>query len=166
MTWYAFTVTPLLERRAWDGLAKIHVKPARLEVPRVYREGRRGARSIAMRPLLPGYAIANVSGPIPWPLLRMIEYKGRPIIHDVLRSGSIPSPIPADEVERLIAYVEEPEGPGFVRPGGRARVVVGHEPQAAVISRVLSESRCTILMRMFGSEREVQTTVERLQEAG
>lgn len=164
MTWYAFTTTPQLERRAWDGLEKVNVTPARIEIARAYR-GREGHRRV-MRPLLPGYALAAVQGHIPWPLLRMIEYKGRPIIHDVLRSGSIPSPIPADEVERLIAYVEEPEGPGFVRPGGRARVVVGHEPQSAVISRVLSESRCTVLMRMFNSTREVQTTITRLQEAG
>lgn len=165
MTWFAFKTAPQLERRVWDGLEKVNVTPARIEIARAYR-GRDGVMRRSTRPLLPGYALASVRGPIPWPLLRMIEYKGRPIIHDVLRSGSIPSPIPADEVERLIAYVEEPEGPGFVRPGGRARVVVGHEPQAAVISRVLSESRCTVLMRMFGSEREVETTVERLQEVG
>lgn len=168
MTWYAFTCSPQLERRAWDGLEKIHIEPARLEFPRPYR-GRDGRRRIIMRPLLPGYAIGNVSGAIPWPLIRMIEGQGRPIIHDVLRSGSIPKAIPADEIERLAAYLGESEqaGPGFIRPGARARVAIGrHDDRETVIRRVLAESKCTVMMRLFNSDREVQTTVERLREAG
>ena len=165
MTSFAFKTATQLERRAWDGLETVDITPASIEIARAYR-GRDGVMRRSARPLLPGYAIAAVRGPIRGTLFRMSDEQGRPIITGGLRSGAIPSQIPADEVERLIAYVEEPDGPGFVRPGGRARVVVGHEPQAAVISRVLSESKCTVMMRMFGSEREVQTTVERLQEVG
>ena len=122
-----------------------------------------------MRPLLPGYAIANVQGSIPWPLIRMIEWQGRPIIHDALRSGGAPRAIPAAEVERLAAYLRDTDhtGPGTLRPGARARVSIGrHDDRETVIQRVLSEARCTVMMRWFGSEREVQTTVERLREAG
>ena len=168
MTWYAFTVTPQLERRAWDGLATILIEPARLELQRPYR-GRDGRRRTIARPLIPGYAIANVQGPIPWSLLRMIEWQGRPIIHDALRSGGAPRAIPAAEVERLAAYLRETDhtGPGTLRPGAKARVSIGrHDDREAVIQRVLSESRCTVMMRLFGAEREVQTTVERLREAG
>lgn len=168
MTWYAFTVPPQLERRAWDGLAKIMAEPARFELPRHYR-ARDGRRRIIMRPLLPGYAIANVNGAIPWPLIRMIEWQGRPIIHDVLRAGSVPAAIPADEIERLAAYLGEVDaaGPGTLRPGARAVVSVGrHDDRETVIQRVLSESKCTVMMRMFGAVREVQTTVERLRDAG
>lgn len=168
MTWYAFTCSPQLERRAWDGLAKLHIEPARLEIPHRYRSGSGRSRTI-MRPLIPGYAIGNVNGPIPWPLLRMIEWQGRPIIHDVLRAGSIPAAIPADEIERLAAYLSETDhsDPGTLRPGAKARVSVGrHDDQHAVIKRVLSESRCTVMMRWFGSDREVSTSVERIREAG
>lgn len=121
-----------------------------------------------MRPLLPGYAIANVAGQIPWALLRMIEWQGRPIVHDVLRSGGAPRAIPAAEVERMAAYLEQDHtGPGFIRPGARARVSIGrHDDRETVIQRVLSESKCTVMIRMFGTVREVQTTVERLREAG
>lgn len=168
MTWYAFTCSPQLERRAWDGLEKIHVEPARMEIPRFYRS-RDGRRRTIMRPLLPGYAIANVQGSIPWPLIRMIEWQGRPIIHDALRSGGAPRAIPAAEVERLAAYLRDTDhtGPGTLRPGARARVSIGrHDDRETVIQRVLSEAKCTVMMRWFGSEREVQTTVERLREAG
>lgn len=168
MTWYAFTCSPQLERRAWDGLEKIHVEPARMEIPRFYRS-RDGRRRTIMRPLLPGYAIANVQGSIPWPLIRMIEWQGRPIIHDALRSGGAPRAIPAAEVERLAAYLRDTDhtGPGTLRPGARARVSIGrHDDRETVIQRVLSEARCTVMMRWFGSEREVQTTVKRLREAG
>jgi hypothetical protein len=169
MTWYAFTVTPQLERRAWDGLAKLHIEPARLEIPRIYRLGSGRGRRTIMRPLLPGYALGSVSGPIPWPLIRMIEYKGQPIIHDVLRAGSIPAAIPADEIDRLTAYLSETDhtGPGTLRPGAKARVSIGrHDDQHAVIKRVLSEARCTVMMRWFNSDREVSTSVERIREAG
>ncbi len=166
MTWYAFTVEPNLEKRAWDGLEKIMLKPARIEAARRYR-GADGRSRTVMRPLMPGYAIANVRGSIPWPLLRMIEHNGRRVIRDVLRAGGTPAPLPSDEIERLLHYVEEPDGPGFVRPGARARVVIGHHAdQAAVINRVLTETRCTVMMRLFGAEREVETTVDRLREAG
>lgn len=169
MTWYAFTVPPQRERRAWDGFEKIHIEPARLEIPRIYRVGQGRSRRTIMRPLLTGYAIANVQGSIPWPLIRMIEWQGKPIIRDVLRSGATPTAIPADEIERLAAYLGESEqaGPGFIRPGARARVSIGrHDDRETVIRRVLSESRCTVMMRLFGADREVQTTVERLREAG
>ena len=172
MTWYAFTVPPKLERRAWDGLEKIHVEPARLQVAyRVRsREGRfLGKRLVQMVPMIPGYAIANVTGPIPWPLIRMIEWNGKPVIRVVLRSGGAPRAIPAAEVERLAAYLSETDhtGPGTLRPGARARVSIGrHDDRETVIQRVLSEARCTVMMRWFGAEREVQTTVERLREAG
>jgi len=171
LTWYAFTCSPQLERRAWDGLEKINVEPARLELPRSYR-GRDGRSRTVMRPLLPGYAIANVAGPIPWALLRMIEWQGRPIVHDVLRSGGAPRAIPAAEVERLMQYLVDNlvgfrEGPGRLRPGAKARVSIGrHDNRETVIQRVLSESKCTVMIRMFGTVREVQTTVERLREAG
>lgn len=168
MTWYAFTCSFKLERRAWDGLEKIHIEPARLEFPRPYR-GRDGRRRIIMRPLIPGYAIANVSGPIPWPLIRMIEWKGQQIIRPLRLGGGAPRAIPADEIERLAAYLRETDhtGPGSLRPGARARVSIGrHYDRETVIQRVLSEARCTVMMRWFGAEREVQTTVERLREAG
>lgn len=167
MTWYAFTVPPQLERRAWDGFEKIHVAPARLEIQRSYR-GRDGRRRIIMRPLIPGYAIANVQGSIPWALLRMIEWQGRPIVRDVLRSGSMPRAIPDGEVERLATYLEQDHaGPGFIRPGARACVSIGrHDCRETVIQRVLSESRCTVMMRLFGAEREVHANVGRLMAAG
>lgn len=168
MTWYAFTTTPQLERRAWDGLEKIHIEPARLELQRPYR-GRDGRRRIIARPLIPGYAIGNVSGSIPWPLIRMVEWQGRPIIHDVLRSGGIPRSIPSEEVARLSAYLEERQdaGPGTLRPGSRARVAITRfDSHETVVQRVLSASRCTVMMRLFGSDREVQTTVDKLKEAG
>lgn len=168
MTWYAFTCSPQLERRAWDGLEKIHVDPARMEIPRFYRS-RDGRRRTIMRPLLPGYVIASVTGAIPWPLIRMIEWQGRPIIHDALRSGGAPRAIPADEIERLAAYLRETDhtGPGTLRAGARARVSIGrHDDRETVIKRVLSAARCTVMMRWFGADREVQTTVERLREAG
>lgn len=169
MTWYAFTTTPQLERRAWDGLEKIHIEPARLQIPYVYRSSAGRGRRTIMRPLLPGYALANVQGSIPWPLIRMIEWQGRPIIHDALRSGGDPRSIPADEIERLAAYLRETDhtGPGALRPGARARVSIGrHDDRETVIQRVLSEARCTVMMRWFGADREVQTTVQRLREAG
>lgn len=168
MTWYAFKVTPQLERRAWDGLSKIGIQPARLEVQMVYR-GRDGRRRGIMRPLLPSYAMADVRGPIPWPLLRMIEWQGKQVIRGVLRSGSIPAEIPADEVDRLAQYLAsvEPDKPGTIRPGSRARISIGrHDDREAVVHRVLSETRCAVMMRFFGSDREVETTVERLKEAG
>lgn len=171
MTWYAFTCSPQLERRAWDGLEKIHVEPARMEIPRFYRS-RDGRRRTIMRPLLPGYAIANVQGSIPWPLIRMVEWNGLPIIYDALRSDGVPRAIPAAEVERLMQYLVDNligfrDGPGTLRPGARALVSIGrHDDQQAVIKRVLSESRCTVMMRWFGADREVSTTVERLREAG
>jgi len=172
MTWYAFTCTNQLERRAWDGLKKIHIEPARLQISCVYRSSAGRGRRTTMRPLLPGYAIGNVQGSIPWPLIRMIEWQGRPIIHDALRSGGAPGAIPAAEVDRLIQYLADNlggfrEGTGSLRPGARARVSIGrHYDRETVIQRVLSEARCTVMMRWFGAEREVQTTVERLREAG
>lgn len=172
MTWYAFTTTPQLERRAWDGLAKINIEPARLQISCVYRSSANRSRRVIMRPLIPGYAIANVQGSIPWALLRMIEWQGRPIIHDALRSGGNPRAIPAAEVERLMQYLVDNmvgfrDGPGSIRPGARARVSIGrHDERETVIQRVLSESRCTVMMRLFGADREVQTTVEKLREVG
>ena len=173
MTWYAFTVTPQLERRAWDGLATIHCEPARLEIPRIYRSsGGRGRRTI-IRPLIPGYAIANVAGRIPWALIRMIEWQGRPIIDDVLKTtGDAPAVIPAGEIERLMQYlvdnvVNYRDGPGTLRPGARARVAITrYGEQETVISRVLSASKCTVMMRLFNSDREVVTSTDRLREAG
>ena len=168
MTWYAFTTTQLIERRAWDGLEKIGIVPARLELPHTYNSSNSRRRSV-MRPLIPGYAIANVSGPIPWPLIRMIEWQGKQVIHNVLRSGGIPRSIPSDEVARLSAYLEERQdaGPGTLRPGARARVAITRfDSHETVVQRVLSASRCTVMMRLFGSDREVQTTVDKLKEAG
>lgn len=169
MTWYAFTCCPQLERRAWDGLEKIHVEPARMEIPRFYRS-RDGRRRIIMRPLIPGYAIANVQGPIPWSLIRMIEWRGVPVIYDVLRFDSVPVAIPAEEVKRLAVYLagDRPhDGPGTLRPGAKRRVGVGLlDDQPAVIKRVLSAARCTGMMYWFGAEREVQISRERLREAG
>ena len=169
MTWYAFTCSPQLERRAWDGLEKINIEPARLQIPCVYRSSSGRGRRTIMRALLPGYAIANVQGQIPWPLIRMIESRGVPVIHDVLRFDSVPVAIPAEEVKRLATYLRETDhtGAGTLRPGARARVSIGrHDDRETVIQRVLSESKCTVMMRMFGAVREVQTTVERLREAG